>query len=70
MAHRSSSGLRTSVQTRPWLRPSNVTVPIITATNATVPVTTSRRGSPPSSGRMPATRSRVSKAEIRASSEK
>ncbi len=61
----SSSGVAMSRQTAPWLRPSNVTVPIITSTKATVPARTSSFGSPPSGGRTPTTRSRVSNGEIR-----
>ena len=55
----------TSFQSAPWLSPSNVTVPIITITTATVPGTGSSRGSPPSGGRSPTTRSRVSNTLMR-----
>ena len=54
-----------SVHSCPWLKPSNVTVPIITITNGTVPVIGSSRGRPPSGGRSPTTRSRVSHGERR-----
>ena len=54
-----------SFHSAPWLSPSKVTVPIITITNATVPVTGSSRGSPPSGGRTPTTRLRVSNTLIR-----
>ena len=42
-----------SVQSGPWLRPSNVTVPIITHTKATVPGGRSSGGRPLNSGRTP-----------------
>ena len=54
------------LHTEPWLRPSNVTVPIITHTNSTVPGSGSSDGRPPSGGRTPTTRSRVSNGLMRA----
>ena len=52
-------------QSEPWLRPSNVTVPIMTMIIAIVPGGVSSSGSPPSGGRTPATRSRVSNTLMR-----
>jgi len=60
-----ASSTAKSFQSRPWLSPSNVTVPIITTTNSTVPGAGSSRGSPPSGGRRPTTRSRVSQTDRR-----